>query len=340
MTLVLEGGPVAAALRVEVTAGVRSLVAAGLRPPGLAAVVVGEDPASQVYVASKVRACAEAGIASRTVRMSAATREEELAAVLDELNADEAVDGVLLQLPLPDGLRAAERRLLERISPDKDVDGFHPVNVGRLWTDDERGFAPATPTGVIELLRRNDVRLAGAKAVIVGRSNIVGKPMAALLLKESCTVSVCHSRTRDLARETREADLLVAAIGRPGMLGPEHVREGAVVVDVGVNRVADRALVERLFPPGSLGREERLAQLESRGYTLVGDVDFTRVAPKVAAITPVPGGVGLLTVAALLVNTLRAARLRQGLPAGSAGGQRVSAEPSRTAAPAAAAVPR
>jgi len=222
---------------------------------------------------------------------------------------------VLLQLPLPGALRAAERRMLERIAPDKDVDGFHPVNVGRLWVDDERGFASATPTGIIELLRRSGVPLAGSRAVIVGRSNIVGKPMAALLLREHATVTVCHSRTRDLARETREADLLIAAIGRPGLIGAEHVRAGAVVVDVGMNRLDEVSELDRLFPPGSPGREERLAQVESRGYTLVGDVDFHAVSGKAAAITPVPGGVGLLTVAALLVNTLKAARLRQGLPA-------------------------
>jgi methylenetetrahydrofolate dehydrogenase (NADP+) / methenyltetrahydrofolate cyclohydrolase len=314
----LAGKPVADALRAEVAAGVRELVAAGLRPPGLAVVLVGEDPASRVYVGSKVKASDEAGIAGRTVRLPAATAEAELAAVLDGLNAEETIDGVLLQLPLPGALRGAERRLLERIAPDKDVDGFHPVNVGRLWVDDERAFAPATPTGVIELLRRSGIPLAGARAVVVGRSNIVGKPMAALLLREHATVTVCHSRTRDLAAVTREADLLIAAIGRPGFLGAGHVREGAVVVDVGVNRLADRAALERLYPPGSAGREERLAQLATRGYTLVGDVDFTAVAPKAAAITPVPGGVGVLTVAALLANTLKASRLRQGLPAVSA----------------------
>ena len=315
MSRLLEGRPVAAALRAEVAAGVAELVASGRRPPGLAVVLVGEDPASQVYVGSKVRASAEAGIAGRNVRLPETTSEAELAAVLDELNAEEAIDGVLLQLPLPGALRGAERRLLERIAPDKDVDGFHPVNVGRLWVDDERGFAPATPTGVIELLRRSSIPLAGARAVIVGRSNIVGKPMAALLLREHATVAVCHSRTRELASITREADLLIAAIGRPGFLGAGLVSEGAVVVDVGVNRLDDRAALERLYPPGSPGREERLAQLAERGYTLAGDVDFHAVAPKAAAITPVPGGVGVLTVAALLANTLRAARLRQGLPA-------------------------
>ncbi len=206
--------------------------------------------------------------------------------------------------------RSSEKRVLDRLFPDKDVDGFHPVNVGRLWLDEE-GFTPATPTGIVALLKRNGVPLSGRHAVIVGRSAIVGKPMAGLLLREHCTVTVCHSRTADLAAITREADLLVAAIGRPGLLGPDHVRQGAVVVDVGMNRVSDTAETERLFP----GDEARRLQVATRGYTLVGDVDFTRVAPKAAAITPVPGGVGPLTVAMVLANTLKAARRRQGLPA-------------------------
>ncbi len=211
-----------------------------------------------------------------------------------------------MQLPLPSHI--AERRVLDRVAPDKDVDGFHPVSVGRLWLD-EPGFAPATPTGILELLRRYGIPLAGKNAVVVGRSAIVGKPTAALLLRAGCTVSICHSLTRDLAAVTREADVLVTAVGRPGLIGADHVQEGAVVVDVGINRVADAALVERLFP-GDEGRREQLAR---RGSTIVGDVDFTAVARRAAAITPVPGGVGLLTVAMLLANTLAAARLRQGL---------------------------
>lgn len=307
MTKILEGKTLAADLRAGVAAGVREMIQAGLRPPGLAAVLVGDNPASQVYVGSKVRACGESGIASRTVRLSADTSEDELAGIVEELNRDESVDGILVQLPLPRQIH--ERRILERVSPDKDVDGFHSVNVGRLWLD-EPGFAPATPSGVIELLKRNGVPLSGKRAVIVGRSAIVGKPMAALLLRENCTVTVCHSRTADLAGVCREADVLVAAIGRAGMIGPEHVKEGAVVVDVGINRVTDPAELERLFP----GDEERRRQFETRGSILTGDVDFHRVAGKAAAITPVPGGVGLLTVAMLLVNTLRSAKLRQGVP--------------------------
>jgi methylenetetrahydrofolate dehydrogenase (NADP+) / methenyltetrahydrofolate cyclohydrolase len=308
MTKILDGKPIAAALRAEVAAGVKDLVDRGLRPPGLTAILVGENPASQVYVGSKIKACGEAGLQSRTLRLSAATTEAELLAIVDEQNADPAVDGILVQLPLPDQI--AERRVIDRIAPGKDVDGFHPENVGRLWLD-QPGFVSATPAGILELLRRSQVPLAGRHAVVLGRSAIVGKPVAALLLRENCTVTICHSKTRDLAAVTREADLLVAAIGRPAFVGPEHVKEGAVVVDVGINRVSERAQVERLFP----GDAARLGQVESRGSTIVGDVDFTRVSEKAAAITPVPGGVGLLTVAMVLVNTLKAARLRQGLTA-------------------------
>ena len=305
MTNLLDGKATAAVLRAEVAQGVAALLAAGARPPGLAAVLVGENPASEVYVGSKVRGCAEVGAASRTIRLPATASEAELLALIDGLNRDDAIDGILVQLPLPPQI--AERRIVERILPEKDVDGFHPVNVGRLWLDQE-GFAPATPSGIVELLKRSAVPLAGRRAVVVGRSSIVGKPMAGLLLRESCTVTVCHSRTLNLAAVTREAEILIAAVGRPAMLGPEHVGEGAVVIDVGINRLTDPAEVERLFP----GDEARRRQLETRGSTLVGDVDFTRVAPKAAAITPVPGGVGPLTVAMVLVNTLHAARRRQG----------------------------
>ncbi len=308
MTRILDGRPIAAAIRAEVAAGVRELLAAGGRAPGLAAVLAGDDPASRAYVESKTRGCAEAGIRGRTLHLPAGVGLAGLLAAIDGLNADDAVDGILVQLPLPPGL--AERPALERVAPEKDVDGFHPWNVGRLWLG-QPGFVPATPLGILELLRRSAVPLAGRHAVVVGRSDIVGKPTAALLLREHATVTVCHSRTRDLPAVTREADVLVAAVGRPALLGPEHVREGAVVVDVGINRVSDPALVERLFP-GDAARRETLAR---RGGVLVGDVDFTRVAPRAAAITPVPGGVGPLTVALLLANTLAAARARQGLAA-------------------------
>lgn len=309
MTTILDGKATAAAIRAEVAERVAELTAAGHRPPGLTAVLVGEDPASQAYVGSKVRGCAEVGMVSRTVTPPATIAESELLEIVEDLNRDDSVDGILVQLPLP--RQISEKKVVERISPEKDVDGFHPVSVGRLWLDQE-GFTPATPTGIIELLKRNGIPLAGKRAVVVGRSAIVGKPMAALLLRENCTVTVCHSRTADLPAVTREADVLVAAIGRPAFVTGEHVREGAVVIDVGINRISDRVQVERLFPSD----EDRRRQLDAKGYIIAGDVHFTEVAPKAGAITPVPGGVGPLTVAMVLFNTLKAARLRQGLSGG------------------------
>jgi methylenetetrahydrofolate dehydrogenase (NADP+)/methenyltetrahydrofolate cyclohydrolase len=300
----LDGKAVAAEIRAEVAAEVAGLLAAGGRPPGLAAVLVGDDPASRLYVGMKAKACEEAGMIGRSVLLPSATSAATLAERLDELNADEAIDGILLQLPLPDHLDAAG--FLARVAPGKDVDGFHPLNVGRLWSD-EPGFAPATPSGIVRLLVRYGVPLAGSRAVVVGRSTIVGKPMAALLLRENATVTICHSRTRDLAAVCRQADVLVAAVGRAALIGPDHVKEGAMVVDVGTNRVTDRALVARLFP----GDPERLARFDERGSTIVGDVDFHAVRARAARITPVPGGVGPLTVAMLLANTLEAARRRQ-----------------------------
>jgi len=307
MTQILDGKAAAAEIRAEMAASVRELAAAGGRLPQLVAVLVGDDAASQTYVGSKVRGCGEVGMLSRNVRLPSTTSQAELLSLVDDLNSDDAVDGILVQLPLP--RQIDEKLVLNRISPDKDVDGFHPVSVGRLWLDEE-GFTPATPTGIVALLKRNGIALAGLRAVVVGRSAIVGKPMAGLLLRENCTVTVCHSKTVDLAAVTRQADILVAAIGRPAMIGPDHVREGAVVVDVGMSRLADAAETERLFP-GDAARREQVAQ---KGYTLIGDVDFTRVASKTSHITPVPGGVGPLTVAMVLYNTLKAARRRQGFP--------------------------
>ena len=261
-------------------------------------------PASRVYVGSKTRACAEAGLASFGHLLPATTPASELLALLDQLNADPQVDGILVQMPLPAGLPA--RDILDRVDPEKDVDGFHPVNVGRL---DQPGFVPCTPAGIIESLHRHGIALAGKHAVVVGRSSIVGKPMAGLLLRENCTVTIAHSKSRDLAAICREADLLVAAVGRPGMITAAHVREGAVVVDVGINRVQDVELARRLVGDD----EKRLATLAEKGYALVGDVDFPAVAPKTSAITPVPGGVGPLTVAILLANPLTSARRRFGI---------------------------
>ncbi|MEM7483448.1 MAG: bifunctional methylenetetrahydrofolate dehydrogenase/methenyltetrahydrofolate cyclohydrolase FolD [Acidobacteriota bacterium] len=303
---VLDGRAVAAEIRADVAAGVEELVAAGGRRPGLGVLLVGDDPASKVYVGMKTRACEEAGMIGRSEFLPADATAAEIRAKVEDLNADDAVDGFLVQLPLPNGID--EREILNRVDPAKDVDGFHTQNVGRLWIDDADGLAPATPSGVMEMLERYDVPLSGRHAVVVGRSTIVGKPMAALLLRANCTVTVCHSRTKDLAAVCRQADVLIAAVGRPAMLGPDHVREGAVVVDVGTNRVEDRSEVERLFP----GNAQRLETLERRGGVLVGDVDYTAVKPKVAGITPVPGGVGPLTVAMLLSNALKASRARQG----------------------------
>jgi methylenetetrahydrofolate dehydrogenase (NADP+)/methenyltetrahydrofolate cyclohydrolase len=305
VTTLLDGRATAEAIRAEVGAGAAALRGKTGRAPGLAVVLVGEDSASQVYVGAKTRACAEAGIASFEHRLSAGTSAADLFSLLDALNADDRVDGILVQLPLPGHLPS--RQVLERIDPDKDADGFHPTNVGRLWID-EPGFIPCTPAGIVEMLRRYEVPLKGKRAVIVGRSTIVGKPMTALLLREHCTVTVAHSRTVDLPAVCREADVLVAAVGNAGLIGAGHVRPGAVVVDVGMNRVTDRELAIRL-----VGSDPKKMDVFARnGSVLVGDVDFAAVAPIAAAITPVPGGVGPLTVALLLANTLAAARRRLG----------------------------
>jgi methylenetetrahydrofolate dehydrogenase (NADP+)/methenyltetrahydrofolate cyclohydrolase len=306
MTKILDGRALARTLRDEVAEEVRDLIGKGLRPPGLSVILVGENSASQVYVRSKERAAAEAGFTGGTVRLPADATTDDVSAEIDRLNADDSIDGFLIQLPLPKGL--PERELLDRVDPGKDVDGFHPLNVGRLWLG-RPAFAPATPAGILELLHRQQLDLVGRHAVIVGRSAIVGKPMAALLLREHCTVTICHSRTRDLQGICRQADLLVAAVGRPGMIGPDHVKEGAVVIDVGINRLTERRDVERFFP----GDDQRMATFERRGSTLVGDVDFHAVASRCRAITPVPGGVGPLTVASLLVNGLTAAKRHLGL---------------------------
>jgi methylenetetrahydrofolate dehydrogenase (NADP+)/methenyltetrahydrofolate cyclohydrolase len=306
LATILDGKATAAEIRGEVAREVRSLVDVGGRPPGLAAVIVGDDPASRVYVGNKAKACSQVGIASRTLELPAQISEAELTSTVEELNRDEAMDGILVQLPLPGSL--SPRRVLERIAPHKDVDGFHPMSVGRLWLDED-GFVPATASGILELLRRSEIPLEGKHAVIVGRSAIVGKPLAALLLQHHCTVTVCHSRTRDLAGVCRTADLLVAAVGRPLFLGPDHVQEGAVVIDVGITRLTSADPVDTLLAHD----EDRLEKLRRRGSVLVGDVDFARVSPIASAITPVPGGVGPLTVAMLLVNTVKAARRNQEL---------------------------
>jgi methylenetetrahydrofolate dehydrogenase (NADP+)/methenyltetrahydrofolate cyclohydrolase len=287
---ILDGAAIAAAIREEIAGEVRALAATGTIP-GLAVVIVGDDPASQLYVKSKGQACHEAGMLSETVRLPAETTEAELLAVVDRLNADPAIHGFLVQLPLPRHIDAEQ--VLNRIAPAKDVDGFHPVNVGRLSVGDPAAFRPATPYGVQQMLIRSGIETRGAHAVILGRSNIVGKPMASLFLQDApggnATVTVCHSRSRDLPGLTRQADILVVAIGKPAFVTRDMVRPGAVVIDVGINRVTDPA--------------------EPKGYRVVGDVDYGPVSEVASAITPVPGGVGKMTIAMLLMNTLQAARL-------------------------------
>ena len=284
---ILDGTVIAKAIRQEVAAEVSRLRSKG-RKPGLAAVLVGEDPASAVYVRSKGKACEEAGMHSVTIRLPADTPEVELLDTVDRLNADPEINGILVQLPLPKHINS--EKVLRRIDPSKDVDGFHPVNVGKLVTGDKTAFRPATPYGVQQMLIRSGIETKGAHAVIVGRSNIVGKPMASLLIQQGpggdATVTVCHSRTRDLPSVTRLADILIAAIGKPEFVTADMVRPGAVVIDVGINRVDDAS--------------------RPRGYRLVGDVAYDSVAEIASAITPVPGGVGPMTIAMLLQNTLQA----------------------------------
>jgi methylenetetrahydrofolate dehydrogenase (NADP+) / methenyltetrahydrofolate cyclohydrolase len=307
--VLLDGKAIGAELQREAAVAAAAFQTRYGRPPGLAAVLVGDDPASQVYVASKTRSCLEAGLAASTWRLPADASQDELLGLIDQLNADEAVDGLLVQIPLPAGLSASAAQ--ERVSPAKDVDGLHPTNVGQLWSGQDT-LASATPSGILELLDRYGVELDGKRAVVVGRSNIVGKPMAALLLQRNCTVTLCHSRTRDLSAVCREADVLVAAIGRAGLLGPDHVREGAVVIDVGTNRITDPAEVERLFP----GDEAKHRAFAGGGEGFACDVCAAPLWPHSAAITPVPGGVGPLTVAMVIQNTVKAAERR--LAAGAA----------------------
>lgn len=298
----LSGKPIADAIKDEVSAEVKKL---GFRP-GLAVVRVGEDPASAVYVASKVKTTEDLGMHSEHIHLSAETSHDELLAIVKGLNCRDEIDGILVQLPLPGHID--DREILEAIDPAKDVDGFHPMNVGRL-SQGREALVPCTPAGVIEILKRSDIPIAGQHAVIVGRSNIVGKPMAMLLLQENATVTVCHSRTRDLASITRQADIIVAAIGRPGFIRSEHIGEGATVVDVGINSVSDPAAAAELFSETDLPK--RLAAIENRGATLVGDVNPKEANERAGAFTPVPGGVGLLTVAMLMKNTVDAAKMRR-----------------------------
>jgi len=299
---ILSGKTIADAIKAEVA---EESAALGFKAC-LVVVRVGEDPASEVYVSSKVRTAADLGITSREEHFADDITQEQLLHIVTLLNNDDDVDGILVQLPLPKGID--EKAVLEAIDPAKDVDGFHPLNVGRLSLG-HASLVPCTPAGVIEILKRSDIPIAGQHAVIVGRSNIVGKPLAILLLKENATVTICHSKTKDLSAVTRQADILIAAIGRAGFIGDEHIGEGATVIDVGINRVTDTADAARFFEGDALVK--RLKAIETRGSTLVGDVNPTAAMAKAANFTPVPGGVGLLTVAMLMKNTITAARLRR-----------------------------
>ncbi len=301
----LKAGPLADQIKQEVKLKVEDMVKTHDVRPCLAAVRVGDDPASAVYVGNKIKACEEVGIRSEHHALPATTTTAELLDLIESLNDSDSVDGILTQLPLPAGIE--ERAIIEAIDPAKDVDGFHPVNVGNLALG-RPAFVPCTPAGIIELLVHSDVEIRGTRACVVGRSQIVGRPMAQLLLQRDATVTICHSRTRDLASVTREADLLIVAIGRTGMIGGEHIKPGATVVDVGMNKVTDANQVRELFGPEA---EKRLDVLSKRGYTLVGDVHPAEATAVAGRLTPVPGGVGLLTVAMLMKNTLLAARLRR-----------------------------
>jgi methylenetetrahydrofolate dehydrogenase (NADP+)/methenyltetrahydrofolate cyclohydrolase len=299
---ILGGAAIAEAIKAEVAEEIKRL---SFRP-GLTVVRVGEDKASEVYVGNKVKTSLELGIVSEHRHLPAETSQEELLKIVDELNVRDDVDGILVQLPLPKHID--ESQILARINPEKDVDGFHPVNVGRL-SQGLKALAPCTPAGVVEILKRSDIEIAGKHAVIVGRSNIVGKPMAMLLLHENATVTICHSRTTNLAQITSQADILIAAIGRAGFVHGEHIKEGATVVDVGINNVSDAVYAKELFDESEL--EKRLSTIEKRGFTLVGDVNPKDAKAKAANFTPVPGGVGLLTVAMLMKNTVDAAKARR-----------------------------
>jgi len=301
---VLDGVVIASEIKAEVNREVAELASRGIRP-GLAVILVGEVPASQIYVRSKVKTCGELGIYSEMLTPPESITTEEMLALVADLNSRDDIDGILIQLPLPKHVDT--KRLLEAVSPDKDVDGFHPVNVGRLQSG-QPGLAPCTPAGIIEILRRSGLPIAGQNAVVVGRSDIVGKPAAMMLINESATVTVCHSKTRDLPSVTRSADILVAAIGRPGYITPEMVKHGATLIDVGINRLTDAADVERFFPNDA----ERAATFAKRGSVIVGDIDPAAFAIS-GSYTPVPGGVGALTIAMLMHNTVKAAKLRRGI---------------------------
>jgi methylenetetrahydrofolate dehydrogenase (NADP+)/methenyltetrahydrofolate cyclohydrolase len=300
---ILDGNKIAAEIRAEVASEVKDMTAAGLRP-GLAVVLVGHNPASEIYVRGKVRSCGEVGVYSEQLTPADTISTQELLELVLELNRRDEIDGILVQLPLPP--QVDSKKILMAVDPAKDVDGFHPVNVGFLSTQ-RPGLVPCTPAGIMEILKRSNIPVAGQEAVVVGRSDIVGKPTAMLLINANATVTVCHSKTQDLPGVCRRADILVAAIGRAGMITRDFVKPGATVIDVGMNKVSERAEFDRLFA-GNAKREE---SFRTKGSTLVGDA-HPNAAEVAGAITPVPGGVGPLTIAMLMANTVKAARMRRG----------------------------
>jgi methylenetetrahydrofolate dehydrogenase (NADP+)/methenyltetrahydrofolate cyclohydrolase len=301
--IILDGNKIAADIRAEVASEVKNMAEGGMRP-GLAVILVGHNPASEIYVRGKVKSCEEVGIYSEKLTPPDTISTQELLQVVQQLNKRDEIDGILVQLPLPP--QVDSKKILMAVDPAKDVDGFHPVNVGFLSTQ-RPGLVPCTPAGIMEILKRSHIPVAGQEAVVVGRSDIVGKPVAMLLLNANATVTVCHSKTRDLPEVCRRADILVAAIGRAGMITRVFVKPGAAVIDVGMNKVTDRGEFERLL----VGNAKREESFRTKGSTLVGDV-HPNAAEVAGAITPVPGGVGPLTIAMLMANTVKAAKMRRG----------------------------
>jgi methylenetetrahydrofolate dehydrogenase (NADP+) / methenyltetrahydrofolate cyclohydrolase len=301
---ILDGTSVAKSIREEVAAEVAAYAKRGLRP-GLAAVLVGNDSASQIYVSNKVKTCEQLGLHSEKIELPETTTTDELLSLVRDLNSRDEIDGILVQLPLPGQVDSA--LVLDSVDPRKDVDGFHPVSAGRLMLG-EPGLRPCTPAGIIEMLDRYNIKMKGARAVVLGRSRIVGLPVALLLLHNHATVTICHSRTEDLPAVAREADILIAAIGRTAMIDASYIKPGAAVIDVGMNRVTTREDLERFFGDDS----KRRAAFDKNGYTLVGDVNPREAAEVAGYLTPVPGGVGPLTIAMLMKNTLSAMVMRRG----------------------------
>ncbi|MHB8655755.1 MAG: bifunctional methylenetetrahydrofolate dehydrogenase/methenyltetrahydrofolate cyclohydrolase FolD [Terriglobia bacterium] len=302
---VLDGNKIRDDIKAELAAQIEALKRAGITP-GLAAVLTGEDPASQIYVRSKVKTCAALGLYSEKIELPSETTTEQLLELVENLNRRDEIDGILIQLPLPP--QVDSKRVLMAVDPAKDVDGFHPVNIGNLVSG-RPGLVPCTPAGIIEILKRSQISMKGARAVVIGRSDIVGKPVAMLLLHNHATVTICHSRTRDLPSVAREGDILVAAIGKPALVTPEFIKPGATVIDVGMNRLTTPEEVRRIFHDPTAA----LRELEAKGSVLIGDVQPEDVKEIAGAYTPVPGGVGPLTIAMLMANTVQAATARRRL---------------------------